>query len=59
MTILNTVLFGVLAGLVSLKIVLLAAAAVLFVHGMTQRVAQRRAVPVPARVRPPRLDVHA
>jgi hypothetical protein len=56
---LNTLLFGVLAGLISFKIVLLAAAAILLVHGLTQRARQRRVAPAPAPVRHRRLDVRA
>ena len=58
MTIVNTVLFGILAGLVTLKIALLAAAAVLFVHGLMQRVGQPAAAPAAVPVRHRRLDVH-
>ena len=53
----NSLLFGVLAGLISFKILLLAAAAVLFAHGLTERVRQRRVAPAPVRHR--RLDVRA
>ena len=54
---LNALLFGVLAGLISLKVVLLAAAAILLLHGLTERVRQRRLAPAPVRHR--RLDVRA
>jgi len=57
MTILNTVLFGVLASLVTLKVALLAAAAVLFVQGMLRRYTQHKPAPVPVQVRRRRLDV--
>ena len=56
---LNTLLFGVLAGLISFKLVLLAAAAVLLVHGLAERARQRRVARAPAPVRRRRLDVHA
>jgi len=54
---LNSLLFGILAGLISLKVVLLAAAAVLLVHGLTVRARRRQVAPTPVRHR--RLDVHA
>ena len=53
----NSLLYGVLAGLISLKVILLAAAAVLLVHGLTERARQRRLAP--GRVRHRRLDVRA
>ncbi len=53
----NSLLYGVLAGLISLKVILLAAAAVLLVHGLTERARQRRLAPGPVRHR--RLDVRA
>lgn len=53
----NTLLIGLVAGLVGLKVALLAAAAVLFVHGITKRARSRKVMPSP--VRQPRLDVHA
>jgi hypothetical protein len=55
----NSLLYGVLAGLISLKVVLLAAAAVLLVHGLTAGIRQRRLAPAPAPVRHRRLDVRA
>jgi hypothetical protein len=54
---LNALLFGILAGLISLKVVLLAAAAVLLVHGLRVRARQRQVARIPVRHR--RLDVHA
>jgi hypothetical protein len=54
---LTSLLYGVLAGLISLKVVLLAAAAVLLVHGLTERVRQRRLAPAPVKHRG--LDVRA
>jgi hypothetical protein len=59
MNILDTVLFGMLAGLITLKVLLLATAAVLLVHVLTKRPLQNRATPAPTRARHPRLDVHA
>lgn len=59
MIFLNTLLFGVLAGLISFKIVLLAAAAVLLMHGLTERARLRQVAPAPAPVRHRRLDVRA
>jgi len=56
---LNSLLFGILAGLVTFKVVLLAAAAVLFVYGMTERARRRKLAPAPVPVRHRRLDVHA
>ncbi len=50
-------LYGLLGGLVGLKIFLLGLAAVLFVYSLTKRTQQRDMTPArtPAR---PRLDVH-
>jgi len=56
---LNSLLFGILAGLVTFKVVLLAAAAVLFVYGMTERTRRRKLALAPVPVRHRRLDVHA
>jgi hypothetical protein len=58
MTILNTFLLGILAGLITFKIVLLAVAAVLFVYALTERRRQRALTPARAPVRHNRLDVH-
>lgn len=51
MTLPDAVLFGFVAGLVTLKVFLLAAAAMLLVHVLTQHVRQRSvaAAPIPAR----------
>jgi len=46
MTILDTVLFGMLAGIITLKVTLLAAAAVLLVCGMSERIRERKVTPV-------------
>jgi hypothetical protein len=59
MTILDTVMFGMLAGVITLKVALLAAAAMLLVYGLTQRVRQREAVPAAVAVKHPGLDVRA
>lgn len=59
MNILDSVLFGMLAGLITLKVLLLAAAAVLLVHVLTKRPLQNRATPAPPRVSLPRLDIRA
>jgi hypothetical protein len=59
MTILDTVLFGMLAGVITLKVALLAAAAVLLVSGLRERIRQRRVAPAVAAARHPGLDVHA
>ncbi|MGB5298187.1 MAG: hypothetical protein WBN08_04535 [Thiogranum sp.] len=53
----NTLLYGLVAGLVGLKIALLAVAAVLFVYTLTERTRQHEAAPAP--VRRKRLDVQA
>jgi len=59
MNILDTVLFGLLAGVITLKVALLAAAAVLLVYGLTERIRQRRIAPAVVAVKQPGLDVHA
>ena len=59
MSILDTVLFGMLAGIITLKVALLAAAAVLLVHGLTERVRQRKVASAAVAVKQPGLDVHA
>jgi hypothetical protein len=56
MTLLDTVLFGMLAGVITLKVMLLAAAAVLLVHGLTARILLRKAATA---VKQPGLDPHA
>jgi len=55
----NSLLYGMVAGLVGLKFVLLGLAAVLFVYTLTERNRQRKMASVRAPARPPRLDVHA
>ena len=59
MNILDTVLFGMLAGIITLKVALLAAAAVLLVYGLTERVRQRKVAPAAVAVKQPGQDVHA
>lgn len=59
MNIIDSVLFGMLAGLITLKVLLLATAAVLLVHVLTKRSLRVKVAPAPARPRHPRLDVHA
>jgi hypothetical protein len=59
MTILETVLIGMLAGVITLKVALLAAAAVLLVRGLTVRFRQLKVAPVKVTVKHPGLDVHA
>ena len=55
----ETLIFALVAGLVGFKVVLLAAAALLLVYGVTQRSRQQKLMRVRAPVRRPRLDVHA
>jgi hypothetical protein len=55
----NTLLYGLLGGLVGLKVFLLGLAAVLFIYTVTERNQQRKMTSVAAPARPPRLDVHA
>ena len=59
MNIIDSVVFGMLAGLITLKVLLLATAAVLLVHVLTKRPLRVKAAPSAARPRHPRLDVHA
>ena len=59
MTILDTAVFGIVAGLVTLKVFLLAAAAVLLLRVLTKRARHRSVKPMPARVRHTRLDEYA
>jgi hypothetical protein len=42
MTILNAILFTMMAGIVTLEVFLFAAAAVLLVHALTHRIRQRK-----------------
>ncbi|MCG6900977.1 MAG: hypothetical protein LJE75_13395 [Gammaproteobacteria bacterium] len=59
MTVLDTVLIGMLAGIITLKVTLLASAAVLLVCGMSGQVRQRRGTPVVLAAKHPGLDGHA
>jgi hypothetical protein len=45
MAILDTLLFAMIAGLITLKVVLLAAAALLFLRSLTGRIRQRKIAP--------------
>lgn len=53
---LNSLLTGFLAGLITVKVILLAVAAVLIVHTILERNRQRASVP--ARIKHRRIDVH-
>jgi hypothetical protein len=55
----ESILYGLLGGLVGLKIFLLGLAAILLVYTLTARSRQRKMASVRAPARPPRLDVHA
>ncbi len=59
MIMIETLLLGLVAGLVGFKVALLAAAALLVVYGLTRRSRQRKLARVSAPARRPRLDVHA
>ena len=59
MTILDTILFGMLAGVITLKAALLATAAVLLVYALTAQFRQRKDAPAGVRVKHSRLDVQA
>ncbi|MGD2075009.1 MAG: hypothetical protein PVG38_08835 [Gammaproteobacteria bacterium] len=57
----DTLLFGLVAGLIGFKLALLAGAALLFVHGLSWRSGRDKPspMPAPAKVRQRKLDVHA
>ena len=55
----ETLILGLVAGLVGFKVALLAAAALLVVYGLTRRSRRQKMARVRAPVRRPRLDVHA
>ena len=55
----ESILYGLLGGLVGLKIFLLGLAAILFVYTLTERNRQRKMASVRVPARRPRLDVHA
>ena len=59
MTILDTVLFFIVATLVTLKVALLAAAAILLLRVLTRRIHQPGMTPAPVPVRHPRQDGYA
>ena len=59
MAILDTILFGFVALLLALKVLLLAAATMLLVFGMTKRLRGPKPKPRQATPRLHRLDVHA
>jgi hypothetical protein len=59
MNILDTVLFGMLTGVITLQVALLAAAAVLLLYGLTERIRQRKVAPAALAVKETGLDVHA
>lgn len=52
MNIIDSILLGVVAGLVSLKVVLLAATAMLLLYAMTRHFRQRKAIPATGRASP-------
>jgi hypothetical protein len=54
----ETLLFGLVGGLIGVKLAALAAAAVLFVYGLTARPRQPRVAAAPATAGRKRLDVH-
>ena len=51
MNIIDSILLGIVAGLVSLKVVLLAATAMLLLYAMTRHFRQRKATPAAGHVR--------
>jgi len=55
----ESILYGLLGGLVGLKIFLLGLAAVLFVYSLTEHTRQGKTASVRAPARRPSLDVHA
>ncbi len=59
MIIIDNLLYGMLAGLITVKVLLLAIATVLLVHNLAKRPLQKRATPAPARPRRPRIDIYA
>ena len=59
MTMLDTVLFSMLAGLITLKVALLASAAMLLAGGISARIRQRSVAPVTIAAKNPGLDRHA
>lgn len=59
MTILDTLLFGMVAGIVTLKVALLAAATLLLVHVLAKRARSHKRTREPVQVRHPKLDKYA
>ena len=59
MVVFDTLLFSFVALLLTLKVLLLAAATVLLVFGLTKRLRKHNPAPRQATVRTHRLDVHA
>ena len=55
----DSILYGLLGGLVGLKVFLLGLAAILFVYTLTERTRQRKMASARAAARSPRLDIHA
>jgi hypothetical protein len=55
----NSLLYGLLGGLVGLKIALLGIAAVLFIYMLTERNRQHKVAPARTPARRRRLDVYA
>lgn len=55
----ESILYGLIGGLVGLKIGLLGLAAFLFIYTLTKRKRQRKMASVRVPARRPRLDVHA
>ena len=55
----DTLLFGLVGGIIGVKLAALAAAAVMVVYGVTAPATQARIAPVRATARRQRLDVHA
>jgi len=59
MTILDTLLFGIVAGVVTLKVALLATAAILLLHVLAERTRSHKRTRAPVQVRHPKLDKYA
>jgi hypothetical protein len=59
MTVLDTLLFGMVASLVALKVTLLAAATILLVHVLAKRTRRHKMAHAPVRVTHPELDKYA
>ena len=59
MTIIDSILLGMLAGVITLKVALLAAAAMLLVYALTARVRQLKGTHEKVPFKRPGLDLHA